>query len=262
MNIRVLGCSGSIALGCRTTSFLLDDDILFDAGTGVGDLTLEELARIDHILLSHSHLDHVLGVPLLADSVMRRRQGRPPIQVHALAPTLQVLREHLFNNQLWPDFTRLPSRDRPVLELQQIEVGQVLALGGAARLIEVLPAAHAVPACGFAVEGPRGRDWVYTGDTGPNPALWLALAARTGRQVGQLVIEIAFPESERQVAAHSRHHCPSTLASELAGLPAGVQVLLTHIKPGELEAIRADLTERLPGVALQALEAGQTLRLD
>jgi ribonuclease BN (tRNA processing enzyme) len=172
---------------------------------------------------------------------------------------LQVLREHLFNDRLWPDFTRLPSRDRPVLELQPIEVGQVLAVGRGDRRIEVLPAAHSVPACGFALAGPGGRDWVYTGDTGPNPALWQALA---GRNIGQLVIEIAFPESERQVAAHSRHHCPSTLANELAGLPAGVQVLLTHIKPGELDSIRADLAARLPGVALQALEAGQRLHLD
>jgi ribonuclease BN (tRNA processing enzyme) len=260
MNIRILGCSGSIAQGCRTTSFLLDDDILIDAGTGVGDLALDELARIDHILLTHSHLDHVLGVPLLADSVMRRRQGRPPIQVHALPATLQVLRQHLFNDQLWPDFTRLPSPARPVLQLQPVEVGQVLAVGRAGRRIEVLPALHAVPACGFALEAPGGRDWVYTGDTGPNPALWAALAAR-GRPTGHLVIEIAFPESERKVAADSRHHCPSTLAEELAGLPPGVEVLLTHIKPGELDAIRADLAARLPGARLQALEAGQTLHL-
>ena len=52
MQIRVLGCSGSIAAGSRTTSFLLDDDVLIDAGTGVGDLTLEEMVRIDHILVS------------------------------------------------------------------------------------------------------------------------------------------------------------------------------------------------------------------
>lgn len=264
MKIRVLGCSGSIARGCRTTSFLLDDDVLIDAGTGVGDLTLDELARIDHILLSHAHLDHVLGVPLLADSVMRRRAGRPPIQVHALAPTLQVLRQHLFNDQLWPDFTRLPSAERPVLQLQPITIGQQLVLGAQARAIEVLPALHAVPACGFAVEGPGGRDWAYTGDTGPNPALWAALAARhaRGRTLARLVIEIAFPESEREVAAHSRHHCPSSLAQELAGLPAGVEVLLTHIKPGELEAIRADLAQRLPGLVLCALEAGQVLAPD
>ena len=73
MNLRVLGCSGSIALDNRTTSFLLDEHVLVDAGTGVGDLTLDELAAIDHIILTHSHLDHVLGIPLIADSVGRRR---------------------------------------------------------------------------------------------------------------------------------------------------------------------------------------------
>ena len=48
MTLRVLGCSGSIASGCKTTAFLLDDDVLIDAGTGVGDLPLDALARIDH----------------------------------------------------------------------------------------------------------------------------------------------------------------------------------------------------------------------
>jgi ribonuclease BN (tRNA processing enzyme) len=254
MNMRILGCSGSIARGCRTTSFLLDDDVLIDAGTGVGDLALDELARIDHILLSHSHLDHVLGVPLLADSVMRRRQGRAPIQVHALPETLQVLRQHLFNDRLWPDFTRLPSPEHPVLQLQPMAVGQQLTLGARQRAIRVLPAAHAVPACGFAVHGPGGRAWVYTGDTGPNPALWQALQ---GQAIGQLVIEVAFAEADRDVAADSQHHCPSTLARELASVPTGTQVLLTHMKPGDQDTILAELSQHLPGRSLQVLEAGQ-----
>ena len=78
MQIGVLGCSGSIAAGNRTTSFRVDDDLLIDAGTGVGDLTLDELLRIERIFLSHSHLDHVLAVGLLADSVARRRSAGGP----------------------------------------------------------------------------------------------------------------------------------------------------------------------------------------
>ena len=140
MHIRVLGCSGSIAAGCRTTAFLLDHDVLIDAGTGVGDLTLDELAHVDHILLSHSHLDHVLGVPLLADSVMRRRTGRAPIQVHGLPATLDALRQHIFNGTIWPDFTRLPSAEHPVLSLHPFNTGDVLSFGE--RRIEVLPALH------------------------------------------------------------------------------------------------------------------------
>lgn len=256
MSLRVLGCSGSIAAGCRTTAFLLDDDILFDAGTGVGDLTLDELARIDHILLSHSHLDHVLGVPLLADSVMRRRAGRPPIQIHALPATLAVLRQHLFNGLLWPDFTRLPRADQPVLSLHELHTGQHLSLGRARRHIEVLPARHSVPAVGYAVEGPAGGWWVYTGDTGPNPALVAALGQRN---VQHLVIEIAFSEAERSVAADSLHHCPSTLAAELARLPTGAQIHLTHIKPGEQHAVLDDLRQRVPHLRLHPLTAGDTL---
>jgi ribonuclease BN (tRNA processing enzyme) len=258
MMIRVLGCSGAIARGCRTTAFLLDDDVLIDAGSGVGDLELDELARIDHILITHSHLDHVLAIPLLADSVMRRRAGRPPIQVHALPATLEVLRRHVFNDQLWPDFTRLPSAEHPIVQLQTLQVGQTLVLGAAQRQIDVLPAAHSVPAVGYAVQGPRGA-WVYTGDTGPNPALWAALR---GRPISHLVIEIAFSESERALANDSGHHCPSSLAAELRHAPPGLQVQLTHIKPGELQAVRADLARRLPDVALQALRAGQRISLD
>ena len=151
MQIRVLGCSGSIGGDCRTTSFLLDSDVLIDAGTGVGDLSLDELNAIDHILISHSHLDHVLAIGLLADSVIRNRKGREAIQVHALPATIEALRTHIFNGVIWPDVTRLPSAEAPMLKLISFEIGQTITLGE--RRIEVLPAEHTVPAVGFAVLG-------------------------------------------------------------------------------------------------------------
>ena len=183
MKIRVLGCSGAIAAGCKTTAFLLDDDVLIDAGSGVGDLALDELFRIEHILLSHSHLDHILSVPLLADSVIRHREElrRPPIQVHALPQTIEALRKHIFNGVIWPDFSRLPSAEEPVLRFVPFAQGDVLDLGG--RHVEVLTANHTVPAVGFALQippasglaGAPNRWWVFTGDTGPNAALWQRL---------------------------------------------------------------------------------------
>jgi ribonuclease BN (tRNA processing enzyme) len=253
MKLHVLGCSGAIAAGCKTTSFLIDSDILVDAGTGIGDLPLEALSAVDHILLSHSHLDHVLGIPLMADSVMRCRLARTtdPIRVYALAETLQALRVHLFNNVLWPDFTRLPSPDRPILELVEIRVGQVLTLGG--RTIEVLPAAHTVPAVGYAVETGSGW-WVYTGDTGPNPALWTLLQ---DRRIAQLVIETAFGDEERALARISRHLCPATLFAELAQRIEPTPVAITHIKPGETAAVMAQIAG-LPLIhPITALRSGQ-----
>jgi ribonuclease BN (tRNA processing enzyme) len=258
MIFHVLGCSGAIAAGCRTTAFLVDDDVLIDAGTGVGDLALDALARIDHILVSHSHLDHVLAIGLLADSVMRARRAanRPPIQVHALPETLAALRAHIFNGVIWPDFTRLPSAENPVLELVPFAVGDVLTLGR--KRIEVLSASHTVPAVGFAVEAGTLGWWVFTGDTGPNPALWERLR---DLKVAHLVIETAFSDEERQLARISRHLCPAALGHELAQLGGAVDVHITHIKPGELDAVMSEIGRLGTPHRIHALSAGQVMKL-
>ena len=258
MQIRVLGCSGSIAAGSRTTSFLLDDTVLIDAGTGVGDLALEALARIDHIVVTHSHLDHVLAIGLLADGVMRVRRaaGSAPIQVHALPETLAALRAHIFNGIIWPDFTRLPSAEHPVLELVPFTVGDVLVLNG--KKIEVLTASHTVPAVGFAVDGGEAGHWVFTGDTGPNPALWDRLR---GMKVAHLVIETAFSDEERQLARISRHLCPTALGHELAQLDGSVDVYITHIKPGEMEAVMSEIGRLGTPHRIHAMQAGQVMTL-
>jgi ribonuclease BN (tRNA processing enzyme) len=258
MIVQVLGCSGSIAAGSKTTSFLLDDDVLLDAGTGVGDLSLEALAKIEHIFVSHSHLDHVLSIGLLADSVLRVRHmdARGPIWVHALPETLAALRTHIFNGVIWPDFTCLPSARHPVLAFAPIAVGEVLSIGD--KRIEVLSASHTVPAIGFAVDGGAAGWWVYTGDTGPNPALWQRLR---DMNVAHLVIETAFGDDERELARISRHLCPSALGEELQHLGGSVDVHITHIKPGELDAVMAEIGRLETPHRIRALQAGEVMTL-
>ncbi|MFN9280010.1 MAG: MBL fold metallo-hydrolase [Betaproteobacteria bacterium] len=259
MQVRVLGCSGSIAKGCLTTSFLLDDTVLIDAGTGVGDLTHEDIARIDHVFLTHSHLDHVLAVGLLADSGLRLRMAakRPPVQVYALRDTLEALREHIFNGVIWPDFTVIPSAEQPALAFVEVALGQCLEVAG--RRIEVLPAAHSVPAVGYAVSAGAGRPaWVYTGDTGPNPALWQRLAQM---DVHTLVIETAFGDEEQALAQISQHLCPAMLEAELKHLRADAQVLITHIKPGELDAVMREIGAHDRRHRIRALVAGESLTI-
>src|SRR5262245_13133766 len=103
MKLTILGCSGGISSGLRTTSMLLGEDVLIDAGTGVGDLSIEALAKIDHVFVTHSHLDHICSIPFLVDTVGQMRNQ--PLTVHGIKPTVDALRSHIFNNRIWPDFS-------------------------------------------------------------------------------------------------------------------------------------------------------------
>ncbi|MDP3797575.1 MAG: 3',5'-cyclic-nucleotide phosphodiesterase [Polaromonas sp.] len=235
MKVRVLGCSGAIARDCRTTSFLLDHDLLVDAGTGVGDLTLDEMRGIDHVLLTHSHLDHVAALPLMVDAIAGQKTR--PIQIHALQGTIDALKAHIFNNTIWPDFSRIPDPSAPFISFHPLELGQTLQLAG--KQIEVLPAVHTVPAVGYAVSAGKGC-WVFTGDTERNPALW----ARINQlDVAMLVIETAFSNRERDLAKRSLHLAPHALASELDCIASGKSypIYITHTKPAETELIMAEI---------------------
>jgi len=240
MQVRVLGCSGAIAKDCRTTSFLVDTDLLVDAGTGVGDLTLDEMAGIDDVVLTHSHLDHIAALPLMLDAVGSRRTR--PLRVHALRATIEALRAHVFNNVIWPDFESIPSLDAPFVSFHDIAVGQVLALGTREpKLIEVLPAVHTVPACGFAVRRAEGgAHWVFSGDTERNAPFWERV---NSLDVAMLVIETAFSSREQALAERSLHLSPAALADELAHIDAGKQfpIYITHTKPAETEEIMSQI---------------------
>ena len=245
MQVRVLGCSGAIAKDCRTTSFLVDTDLLVDAGTGVGDLTLDEMARIDDVVLTHSHLDHIAALPLMIDAVGSRRTQ--PLRVHALRATIEALRAHVFNNVIWPDFESIPSPEAPFVSFHDIAVGQMLNVGScASKLIEVLPAVHTVPACGFAVRRAEGgAHWVFSGDTERNAPFWDRINAL---DVAMLVIETAFSGREQALAERSLHLSPAVLADELAHIDPGKHypIYITHTKPAETEEIMSQI-EALAG---------------
>lgn len=259
MQIKILGCSGGIGADLRTASMLVDNDILMDAGTGVGDLSMDELLMIDHIFITHSHLDHIAFIPFLLDTVMGFRVK--PITVHATQETLATLRTHIFNWEVWPDFNAIPDTTTPFLHYNEVELGETLDLSG--RKFTALPVSHIVSAVGYRIEGDQ-YSLVYTGDTTVCDALWIEV--NKINNLKYLIIETAFSNSELELAKLSKHLCPSMLITELGKmdfnkLSQQVEVYITHLKPGEGEIIMHEIAVTNLTLAIDKLRKNQTFHL-
>jgi cAMP phosphodiesterase len=254
MKIRVLGCSGGIGATARTTSLLIDNDILIDAGTGVGDLGMEVLCGIDHVFLTHAHLDHITSLPFFLDTVGDQRDH--PVMVYAEAVTIELLQSHLFNGYLWPDFTRIPSPEFPFMRFHPLLPDKTVTLGQ--RHIRPVPVTHAVPAVGYLMTHGKSS-LAFSGDTTETDRFWEVLNHCDNLQ--HLIIETTFPDEELELSRLSKHLCPQLLVSELSKLRHTVEVYLTHLMPGKEDEIMKQVSSHLPTNTPKRLHAGQEFTL-
>ncbi|HNQ03434.1 MAG TPA: 3',5'-cyclic-nucleotide phosphodiesterase [Thiobacillaceae bacterium] len=253
MKIRVLGCSGGIGDGRHTTSFLVNDDVLMDCGTGVTTLSHAELCRVEHVFITHSHLDHICSLPLLLDSVAGERAR--PLTLHGLPEVLQILQDHVFNWRIWPDFARIPDPEAPFLRYARLDIGQTVDLAGVE--FTPIPANHVVPAVGFLLRA-GGGSLLFSGDTAHHEALWRTAA--TTPDLRHLVVECSFPDALAELAEASKHYRPGTLAPALARLGNGPAVWISHLKPAGEAAIMAELAQQ-GATRAQPLYQGQLFEL-
>ena len=255
MRLRILGCSGGIGSGGKTSAILVDDDILIDSGTGVSDLNLNELDAIRHVFLTHSHLDHIAGLPLFLDTVFENRSDRA-IQVYALKETVAALGQHIFNWVIWPDFTELPRPEAPVMRYAPIQAGDVVTLGR--RRVQAVAVSHSVPSLGYCVADGE-RVVAFSGDTATNETLWPVLNAYPN--LDALIIEVSFANSQEDLARRSGHYCPRTLAEDILRLQHSPAIWVTAMKPGYEETIFAEVVAALEGYQVQRLRMGDVLQL-
>lgn len=254
MNIKVLGCNGGVGPGLRTTSFLVNGTMLLDAGTGVCDLSPAAMEAVRHIFFSHAHLDHVAGAAFLMD-VVYDAEGSG-VTLHGTDTTLDVLRNHLFNWALWPDFSKLPSEEEPTMRFARVEQGVPVDVDG----LRLLPVAvqHTVPAVGYVVQDGRAT-FAFSGDTATNDSFWSALNALD--QLDKLIIEVSFPAEEAEIGAITRHYTSATLAADLEKLEHRPELLITHNKPGFEAKIQAELPGLLKGWAVRFLQRGDIISI-
>jgi ribonuclease BN (tRNA processing enzyme) len=254
VKLRVLGCSGGELPRHRTTCFLVDRKLAIDAGALTASLSLEELLEVDDIVLTHSHFDHVKDVPLLSDLLVGRRDT--PVRVHASTECARTLRESVFNDELWPDFTKIPDLAQPVIEILPFEPTRPFRVGK--YTIAPVPVDHPVESVGFVISDGKGAIAI-SGDTGPTSRFWKKVNAQP--RLRALLVELSFPNALQGLADVSGHLTPRTLAGELAKLERnGCPILLYHLKPAHHAALRREVARlALPGVRI--LRAGDRLTL-
>lgn len=252
MNLRVLGCSGAEFPGHNPTAFLIDGDLLLDAGTIGSVLTEEEQWRIRYILVTHAHLDHIRGIPLLAGNIVVKRLDHT-VRLVSIAENLKAIREHLLNGLIWPDFSVLPSVSAPALVYEEIEPGREATFADYA--VTAYRVNHPVPAVGYHLRK-DGRRLVCTGDTGPTDAIWKATSGADA-----LIVEVSLPNDMEEPARLYGHLTPELLRVELKKIPVlPRRILVTHLKPQHLETIRAELAAlEMPN--LELLREGEEYEL-
>lgn len=253
MQIEILGCSAGIGGERRTTSILVNQTLLIDAGSGIGDLTIEHLLRIDQVLLTHAHLDHCALLPMLAD--LRVSHAAPPLSVAALPEVLATLRDCMFNGRLWPDYTRMPDPARPWVQLQPLQLGQVLQVDELD--VTMLPAVHSVPAAAYLLAD-SGGSFAFSGDTALHWPFWQLLAQQP--RLRYVMAELTYPDSKRDVAAQFGHLCATDLARGAALLPVNVELLISHLDPGVEDVLMGEILALLPQRRVTRLRSG--MRLD
>ena len=255
MKIKVIGCSGAELPGHNAPGFLLDDEIIFDAGSITSVLDEKAQLKIKHIFITHAHLDHIRSIPFLADNIVLGDKDKK-VTIYSISQVITTIKKHLFNSAVWPDFTIIPNPDDAILNLVKLKVASSLSING--YTITPYKVNHPVPAVGYLVEDERDRRFFYTGDTGPTPGTWKKVG---DRKIDCLIIDVSFPNSMREMAITTGHLTPELLREEVAkmhSVPGSIYI--THPKPQYFKTVRKEL-DKLKIRNLRVLREGEIIRI-
>ena len=252
MKLKVLGCYGGNIPGHGMTSLLVNGTVALDAGWVSGALSLREQVKVKDILISHSHLDHTCTLPFLIDNNFSAPGFS--LRIYAIAEVIASMRNHLFNNHTWPDFTSLPNDMTPVLKLVEIAPEQPVVING--LTLRAIHVSHIVPTTGFIVEDKKGAI-AFSSDTGPTHRIWEVV--NNTKRLRAVITETSFPNELQDLARISGHLTPATLEQELKKLKKDVPVYLYGGKPKHLKAIKRQV-KALKRKRLKILDQGDTFR--
>jgi ribonuclease BN (tRNA processing enzyme) len=255
MNIRVLGCHGSQLPNYNTTSFLIGPNVLVDAGTITAVLSLQDQLKIDYIFVTHAHLDHIRDIMFLADNICYHRREKPLVIVSTKG-IIDAIHRHLFNNVIWPDFSKIPSAKAPVIKFQIIKPGRRQKIGN--LQVRAIDLHHVVETVGYIVEE-QEKAVIFLGDTGPTEEAWQIASKTAGLKA--IFIETSLPDGMKDIAQITGHLTPHSLAVELKKLLEVKPVIyLYHMKPSYRKIILKEVAA-IKDRKISIIEDGQRIRI-
>ena len=259
MEIRVLGCYGNQLPGAKTTSLIINKTIALDAGAITSSLSLDEQLLIDDILLTHSHIDHIKDLGFLGDNIIGRK--KTPVNIIAHKKTIDTLRKHFFNNELWPDFTVIPTPDAPVFKYVEIEAEEKFELDG----LEIFPVQvpHPVYTLSYFLRDHK-NSVLHVSDTGETEKIWEY--ASKEKHLKAIFLETSFLDEMEALAKASKHLTPANIETELkkidlSQLKTPIDVYIYHLKPIYKEKlIREILKIKVNGFNIKLMEQGAIIK--
>ncbi len=224
MKVLVIGGHGGISQETKGTSYLIDDKFLIDAGSVASGISLSEQLKIENIFISHSHLDHITDLAFLADNCLGFKDE--PFKIYTSETARDNIMKHILNDVIWPNFTKIPSKERPILEFHIFQKECVFQMNE--YCVTAVPVNHPAGAHGLIVQ--KGQSTLlFTQDTGPTERIW-----QLGKQIEHLkavFTETSFPNELQELADKSYHHTPNSIKEEIKKMPIDVPIFLGHMKP-------------------------------
>lgn len=254
MKIDFLGCSGGVESGHTcSTCYRINHTVLIDCGTGAANMSVPEMEHIEHVLLTHAHLDHIACLPLMIDTIAGHRSK--PTLAWGLPGVIKIIKDHVLNDLVWPDFTVIPTALNPFLTLSPLPEDSFHIEN---LEVSTLEANHGIPACGYLIR--QGNlSIAFSGDTGPDEAFWNAI--KDEPDLHAVAIECSYPNRETELAHISKHMHVDAVVKLSACLPDHVALIIVHRKPGREAEIAQELKALIPHRRIELPVSGDSLTL-
>ncbi len=234
--IKVLGAFGGKGVDMNNTCIQVTANIVIDAGNilkGIG----EKASQINHIFLTHSHLDHIVDIPFLSDAYFEKR--KKPITVYALKETIEHLNKYIFNWNIWPDFCEIDLIGQNSSAIKFVELKSNEQIEFEDCKIKAIKTNHTTSSCGYVITK-NNNSLLFTSDTYRCDTIWEEL--NNNKNIKTLIIDVSFPSRLASLAKNSKHLTPNDLKEELKKLKRDdITIFINHLKPSYIKEIKEEI---------------------